>query len=187
MVKRIFDIVCSFIGIALFLPLLLTVALLIHGEDRGPVFFFQERVGGRRQTIRVFKFRSMRDGEVTRVGRWLRATGIDEVPQFFNVLMGDMSVVGPRPLTQDDIERLGWDESRYDRRWDVRPGITGLAQLHGGRSARVSWFLDLRYLRVQSVWLDAWLVFLSFVVNVVGKRRVRGWLQGKSCKQSGAR
>lgn len=178
MTKRGFDLICSLVGLLLFSPVFLAVAVLVYCDDRWPLFFLQDRAGQDGAPIRVIKFRTMRGGAVTRVGRWLRATGIDEVPQFINVLMGDMSMVGPRPLTREDIERLAWDQPRYAARWSVRPGITGLAQLHGGHSARVSWFLDRRYLQRQSIALDAWMVFLSFVVNIVGKRRVRRWLRG---------
>ena len=181
--KRAFDIACACIAFLLFTGPLGIVALLVYTEDRGPVFFLQERAGRRRKPIRVFKFRTMQDGRVTRVGRWLRAAGIDEIPQFINVLTGDISVVGPRPLTEDDIVRLGWGTPRFVTRWEVRPGITGLAQLYGGHGAGVSWFLDRRYLQIQSLPLDSTIVFLSFVVNIIGKPRVRsclGWLKRKS-------
>jgi lipopolysaccharide/colanic/teichoic acid biosynthesis glycosyltransferase len=151
----------------------------VYADDRGPVFFIQHRAGRMRAPIRVFKFRTMEGSRITRVGRWLRATGIDEIPQFINVFRGEMSVVGPRPLTEDDIDRLGWNAPRYAKRWEVRPGITGLAQLYGGHSARISWYLDRRYLKIQSVRLDAAMVFLSFVINLVGKKRIRRWLRGR--------
>ena len=185
MTKRCLDIACATVGLALFSPVLLVVAAMIRGEDGGPILFRQDRVGRFGSAFRVFKFRTMRNGEVTGVGRWLRGTGIDEIPQFINVLFGDMSVVGPRPLTRMDIERLGWNIPRYEERWSVRPGITGLAQLYGGYSARVSWYLDRRYLRFQSVLLDLWLIFLSFVVNIVGKQRMRVWLTGRRAARTG--
>ena len=88
-----------------------------------------------------------------------------------------MSVVGPRPLTPDDIERFGWNHARYLARWTVAPGITGLAQLYAGRSGRLSWYLDRLYLRRHTTGLDAGIVVLSFIVNIVGKHRVRVWLR----------
>ena len=119
----------------------------------------------------------MRGGEVTRVGRWLRATGLDETGQFLNVLRGDMSMVGPRPLTLDDVKRLGWTRAEYDDRWGTRPGITGLAQLLGGGTARGSLRLDRLYVARRSVGLDTQIIAASFVVNVAGKRRTKGWLR----------
>jgi len=175
--KRYFDIACACFALTVFLPFLFTVAFLIYFDDRGSVFFLQERIGQHHKKIRMYKFRTMRDGDVTRVGRWLRATGIDEIPQFLNVLFGSMSVVGPRPLTENDINRLGWDQPRYSRRWNVLPGITGLAQLYGGHGAEKSWQFDRHYLRRYTFMLDVQIVFLSFVINIVGKQRVQAWLQ----------
>ena len=106
-------------------------------------------------------------------GRWLRRTGIDEVAQFLNVCRGEMSVVGPRPLTSEDLSRLGWTDARTDWRFATRPGITGLSQLFGGRGARTSLRLDRLYLKRQSVTLDLQLIALSFAANIVGKRTVR--------------
>jgi lipopolysaccharide/colanic/teichoic acid biosynthesis glycosyltransferase len=111
------------------------------------------------------------------VGRWLRATGLDETAQLLNVLLGDMSMVGPRPLTRRDVDRLGWTQKEHDARWDVDPGITGLAQLFGGRAARASLRFDKLYAAKRSAWLDTQLIAASFVVNVAGKRRTKGWLR----------
>jgi lipopolysaccharide/colanic/teichoic acid biosynthesis glycosyltransferase len=174
--KRGADVVLGLIGAQLFAPLQLVAGALICVEDGGPVFFRQERVGRRRRPFTLLKLRTMRDGRVTRVGTWLRATGLDETPQFLNVLRGDMSVVGPRPLTAADVARLGWDRAERDARFGVRPGITGLAQLFAGRSARHSRALDALYARRSSPGLDLWLVAVSFAVNVRGKARVRGLL-----------
>ncbi|MCP4655661.1 MAG: sugar transferase [bacterium] len=110
------------------------------------------------------------------MGRWIRATGLDEVPQFLNVLKGEMSVVGPRPLTAADVARLGWDDRRYDARWTVRPGVTGLAQVFGGRGARVSWYLDRQYLANRSPGLYLWLILITSAMTIVGKARMRALL-----------
>jgi lipopolysaccharide/colanic/teichoic acid biosynthesis glycosyltransferase len=115
----------------------------------------------------------MRDGRVTLVGRVLRATGLDELPQFINILRGDMGAVGPRPLTESDVTRLGWTGPRYDFRWRVRPGLTGLAQVTEARSGRLSLALDRRYVSRQSLSLDLRLIAISFAINALGKRRVR--------------
>src|SRR5262249_17338621 len=148
----------------------------------GPPIFRQERVGRGRQPFTLLKFRSMRNGEVTRIGEWLRRTGIDEVPQLVNVWRGEMSFVGPRPLTAQDIARLGWDGPGHESRFAVKPGITGLAQLLAGRGARASERLDQLYLRRQSVALDLQLIALSFAVNVFGKRRVRRLIRASQAR-----
>jgi hypothetical protein len=115
----------------------------------------------------------MRNGEVTRVGAWLRATGLVELPQLANVLRGDMGLVGPRPLTPDDVARLGWGGASHDLRWRLRPGIVGLAQLYAGRGARVSWFLDCRYVRVRDARMDMLILLATAGVPLAGKRRIR--------------
>src|SRR5437868_6370667 len=127
--KRAFDLVGAVAGVVVFAPVMVVAAVGILLDDGRPILFRQARVGYRRRPFSIFKFRSMRDGRVTRVGRVLRATGLDEVPQFFNILRGEMSGVGPRPLTEADIARLGWNDRGVDFRWRVNPGLTGLAQL----------------------------------------------------------
>lgn len=171
--KRVVDLVFAGAASLVFAPLVAGIAVAVWLDDRGPTFFTQPRIGEGREVFRVIKFRTMRDGAVTRVGRWLRHTGLDELPQFVNVCRGDMSVVGPRPLTPEDVARLDWASARHDWRFVVKPGITGLAQLVGGRSARHSARLDRLYLRSQSAVLDARLVALSFVANILGKSSVR--------------
>lgn len=171
--KRLFDLVGAAGGLIVFLPVMTVVAVAILLDDGRPILFGQQRLGARRRPFRILKFRSMRDGRVTRVGRVLRATGLDELPQLLNVLRGDMSAVGPRPLEAADVTRLGWMDARYDFRWRVRPGLTGLAQLMADGSSRTTAVLDRAYLARQTLRLDARLIALSFVVNVLGKRRVR--------------
>jgi lipopolysaccharide/colanic/teichoic acid biosynthesis glycosyltransferase len=171
--RRAFDIVGAAAGLVFFAPVCLLVAMAILLEDGRPVFFCQDRLGERRRRFTILKFRSMRDGHVTSVGRLLRDTGLDELPQLINVLRGDMSAVGPRPLIEADVVRFGWAGARYDFRWKVRPGLTGLAQVVGPRSRRASLFLDRSYIARQCLWLDIRLIALSFAVNALGKQRVR--------------
>ena len=171
--KRLFDLVGAVGGLLAFSPAMAVIAGAIVLEDGWPVLFRQERLGRRRRPFTILKFRSMRDGRITRVGRLLRATGLDELPQFINILRGDMSAVGPRPLTEADVTRLGWMAPRYDFRWRVLPGLTGLAQVTAARSGRLSLGLDRRYVARQSLWLDLRLVAVSFAINALGKRRVR--------------
>jgi lipopolysaccharide/colanic/teichoic acid biosynthesis glycosyltransferase len=185
--KRLLDIAGAAGGLLFFLPAMTAVSIAILLEDGFPLLFRQERLGAGRRPFTILKFRSMRDGRVTRVGRVLRSTGLDELPQFVNVLRGEMSAVGPRPLTAADTMRLGWTASRYDDRFTVRPGLTGLAQVVGSHASRSSLFLDRRHIARQGVWLDAQLIALSFAINALGKQRVRDryWRHGRKDRSSG--
>ena len=175
--KRTLDLLVAGTACAAFAPLVAGIAVASWLEDSGSPLFAQSRVGRQRHPFTILKLRSMREQRVTRVGRWLRRTGIDELPQFVNVLRGEMSVVGPRPLTRQDVERLGWHEPPDDWRFAVNPGITGLSQLLAGPAARSTRRLDRLYLQRQSLTLDLRLIALTFAVNVAGKRNVRRWLK----------
>ena len=175
--KRALDVTFAVAACVAFAPVVVVIMLAIWLEDRGSPFFAQLRVGRRRTTFRILKFRTMRAGVVTRVGRWLRRTGLDELPQFLNVCRGEMSIVGPRPLTLEDITRLDWSSEHHDWRFAMKPGITGIAQLAGGRSAQHSARLDRLYLRRQCAALDLRMIALSFIINVVGKTAVRQWIR----------
>lgn len=179
MLQRSLDLVGAAVGLVLASPLLLVLACLIRLDDGGPVLFAQTRVGAAREPFCVFKLRTMRDGTVTRVGRWLRATGLDELPQLVNMLRGEMSLIGPRPLTAADVERLGWTDEAHAVRWSVRPGVIGLAQLYAGRGRRLSWFLDVAYVRARNLALDLGILAATVAIGLVGKRRVRGWLRAR--------
>jgi len=173
--KRIFDLVCSAFGLIALTPLFLIVAILIKLDSPGPVFFVQRRYGFNQKPFSIIKFRTMRaldDGAVvpqatrddprfTRIGSWLRRWNIDEVPQLFNVLTGDMSLVGPRPHALSHDHEFERRISFYARRHNVKPGITGWAQIHGFRGEidneqklrkRVEY--DLFYIDNWSLWLD---------------------------------
>jgi exopolysaccharide biosynthesis polyprenyl glycosylphosphotransferase len=178
-VKRATDITVSSILLILSSPMLVLAALLVKATSKGPVFFLQERVGLNKRRFRIFKFRTMvvnaeemmadleklneatgpvfkikNDPRLTRVGSFLRRTSIDELPQLLNVLKGDMSLVGPRPLPVRDYE--GFSEDWQRRRFSIRPGITCLWQV-GGRSSISfeQWMrLDLQYMDQWSLWLD---------------------------------
>ena len=174
--QRVFDVIGAAAGLAVFAPVMAVIAVAVLIDDGGPVLFRQERVGRERMPFRILKFRSMRDGRITRVGRLLRATGLDEVSQLFNILRGDMSAVGPRPLTADDVARLGWASSAFDFRWKCRPGLTGLAQLLGAHANDHALPLDRVHADQWSPLLDCQLIAWSFAVNAFGKARIRRWL-----------
>lgn len=189
MIKRLFDVTLAAVGLAVSSPLWLTIAAAIELEDGGPVFFPQPRVGRSGRVFRALKFRSMvpdaesrtgpvqaaeNDPRVTRVGRVLRATAMDELPQLWNILAGDMSFVGPRPLRPGEVEVRGdgrlvrLDEiPGYAERHRVRPGLTGLTQVYAPRDvSRQSKFrLDRLYLKRAGFWLDLRIIMLSFWIT----------------------
>lgn len=171
-VKRGFDVVIALCGLILLSPIALLTALMIALTSPGPVLFAQERVGRYSEPFTLLKFRTMRrdaesatgpvlsagrdDDRLTPIGRWLRLIRLDEVPQLINVLKGEMSLVGPRPERPHFVEKFTARTPLYARRHEVRPGITGLAQVHGGyhTDARDKLRFDLLYVSHYSVLLD---------------------------------
>lgn len=196
--KRAFDIFFAAAGLAASSPLWLLIALAVKLQDGGPIFYGQTRTGRNGRTFHAWKFRSMRpdaehgvgplqavenDPRVTPVGRLLRATAMDELPQLWNILVGDMSVVGPRALRPGEIEAHGSDAvvpaeaiEGFTERSSVRPGLTGIAQLYAPRdvSRRAKFRYDRLYVRRQSFWLDLRLVALSFWITLRGTWEHRG-------------
>jgi lipopolysaccharide/colanic/teichoic acid biosynthesis glycosyltransferase/predicted protein tyrosine phosphatase len=197
-IKRAFDVVLAGLGLVLSAPLWALFALAIKIEDGGPVFYRQERVGMGGQRFASLKFRSMipdaeqrfgplqsgqDDPRVTRVGRWLRATAMDELPQLWNIFRGDMSFVGPRALMPAEIEVNGHSTlvpleaiPGYRERHLAKPGLTGLAQIYADRDVprRQKFRYDLLYLRRQSLRLDLGLILLSFWISFRGRWEHRG-------------
>lgn len=171
--NRAADLMCCALAAPLLLPLFALIALAIRLDDGGPVLFRQQRLGIERRPFAIAKFRTMREQRITRVGAWLRRTGLDETAQVFNVLGGDMSWIGPRPLTAQDLQRLGWDRRQHDARFQIRPGMTGLAQLYGGVGAAWTRGIDRLYRRHRGPRLDLWIVAWSLAINLLGKTRVR--------------
>ena len=169
--RRAFDVAGACAGLLVFAPVMALALLAVLVDDGRPLFFRQRRLGYRRRPFSIVKIRTMRGGRATRVGRLLRATGLDEVPQFVNILAGEMSAVGPRPLTADDVARLGWSGREFDFRWEAKPGLTGLSQL-AGAPPHEALELDRSYAAGWNPLLDCRLIALSFAVNVLGKARV---------------
>ena len=178
--KRVMDIMVSGIGLIVASPILLLTAVLIKIDSPGPVLFLQERLGKDGQVFKIAKFRSMRvgaehtgsgvysgknDDRVTKIGRFIRATSIDELPQLYNILKGEMSLVGPRP----PLTYHPWTIDKYTEEqrhmFDVRPGITGWAQVHGRKD--VEWHrrieLNVWYVRHISFWLDVKIFFMTII------------------------
>jgi lipopolysaccharide/colanic/teichoic acid biosynthesis glycosyltransferase len=175
---RIFDVAGAAAGLLFFALPMAVIAGAILLADGTPLLFRQTRLGRGRARFTILKFRSMRNGRVTAVGRVLRATGLDELPQLVNILRGDMSAVGPRPLTEDDVLRLGWTTPACDFRWSVPPGLTGLVQVVGARSARHALRVDRCYVTRRNLRLDVRLIAWSFAINILGKKRVRRLVSG---------
>ncbi len=195
--KRVLDVLLAGFGLAASSPLWAALAIAIKWEDGGPVFFSQERAGEGGRVFRVWKFRSMipdaekhvgavqaTDGDprVTRIGRIMRATAMDELPQLWSIFIGDMSFVGPRALRPGEIEVLGSgrlealeDVPGYAHRARVRPGLTGVAQIYAPRDIprRNKFRYDRLYVARQSFWLDVKLIATSFWITFRGRWETR--------------
>ena len=193
--KRLFDVTLALTMLVVSAPVWLAIAVAIKLDDAGPVFYRQERWGRCQKRFQVLKFRTMvahsdrdfgvrqassDDQRITRVGRLLRATGLDELPQILNILLGDMSFVGPRALAVDECTRDGipirYDETYgFARRLQVRPGLTGLATIYLPKDApsALKFRVDLLYVSRLSFWLDLRLVALSFWISFRGKWETR--------------
>lgn len=193
--KRLFDILFSLLVLILFSPVYLILALLIALSSRGPIFYIQERVGKNYKRFNCIKFRTMvsnadevliqmietspqfqqewknnfklkKDPRITTIGKFLRITSLDEFPQFWNVLKGDMSVVGPRPLVAEELPKYG---CHINEILTIKPGITGLWQVSGRNDIpyprRVQ--IDLYYVKFRNFWLDLWIILKTIAVVVI--------------------
>ncbi|MGN0482382.1 MAG: undecaprenyl-phosphate glucose phosphotransferase [Lachnospiraceae bacterium] len=187
LVKRIVDVIGSIFCIILFSPVMLVTAIIIKLTSPGPLIFCQERVGLHNRPFKMYKFRSMRvqdekeekkgwtvrdDPRVTPVGKFIRKTSIDELPQFFNVLKGDMSLVGPRPERPQYVEKFREEIPRYMVKHQVRPGITGWAQVNGYRgdtSIRKRIEHDLYYIENWTLGFDFKILFLTIFKGFINK------------------
>jgi len=184
-VKTVFDFIFSVLVLIVLSPLLLVVALIIKLDSKGPVLFIQERAGLGQKTFRIFKFRTMLanaqdgfgpagrvltqgDDRITRVGQFLRASSIDEIPQLWNVVKGEMALIGPRPVLPVHVEQFS---SFQKERFRVKPGLTGLVAVRGGYA--LSWpqriRLDVWYVRHQSFALDCYIFFRTIKLLIFGR------------------
>lgn len=173
-VKRIIDVLVASAGIVLFFPLMVVIALAIWCKMGRPIIYRQMRPGLHGRPFVLYKFRTMTNAvdangqllpdeqRLTRLGRWLRTTSLDELPELWNVLKGDMSIVGPRPLLMEYLDRYTPEQAR---RHEVKPGITGWAQINGRN--RLSWEekfrFDIWYVDNWTVWLDVKIMLLTII------------------------
>lgn len=173
-IKRLLDFICALVLLIIFSIPMICIAILIKIEDRGPIIYKSKRMGKGLKTFNTYKFRSMKTNReelhsnmsheqmVTKVGRFIRKTSLDELPQLFNILKGEMSFIGPRPWIPEYYE---WFTDEQKRRADVLPGISGLAQVKGrnGISIFKKIDYDLEYVNKISLWMDIKLVWLTII------------------------
>lgn len=184
-IKLIFDIVVSFIVLIIFLPIWIIVAILIKVTSPGPVFFLQDRPGQYKKIFKVYKFRTMRlgsekmikgqevmkdDDRITSIGKFLRSSKIDEIPQLLNVLKGEMSLVGPRP---ERVASLVDYTDEISKRLNMKPGMTGLAQVSGNIYLTLEdrYKLDVYYVENFNIWLDIRIIVRTVGVVLLGEDR----------------
>ncbi len=186
--KRVFSLLLSSLAILITSPIMLLAALAIRLDSPGPVIFRQKRVGEQGKLFTVFKFRSMFDGSdkkaltpaehgdarITRVGKWLRRTRVDELPQLFNIMKGDMAFVGPRPFVPEQEEECAAKIPFYRERWLVKPGATGWAQINRGYNVtlednREKLAYDLFYIKNVSFGLDLFIMFSTIKLRLLGR------------------
>lgn len=189
-IKRLFDFLCSFFGLVVLSPVFLVVYISLRLQNDGSVIFRQERIGYKGKKFNIYKFRTMRtdsesegtpllakkgDERLTKVGKFLREHHLDELPQLFNVFVGDMSFVGPRPERQYFIDMIKKENPNYDYLFLVRPGLTSMATIYNGYTDTLEKMLkrlemDLEYLQKRSLWLDLKIIVTTVLYIVKGKK-----------------
>lgn len=189
-IKRIIDFCTALVCLVLFSPLMLACYIAIKREDGGPAIFRQERIGRFGRPFTIYKFRSMKvdaekDGpalyqhehetRMTKVGKFLRTHHLDELPQLWNVVKGEMAFIGPRPERKYFIDKIMEKDPRYTYLYQVRPGVTSYATLYNGYTDTMEKMLrrlelDLYYLEHRSLWFDAKLLLLTFINIAFGKK-----------------
>lgn len=189
-VKRVFDFLVAFVALVVFSPLFIVCYFAVKHEDGGPAIFKQERIGRFGRPFYIYKFRSMRvdaekngpalykherDTRMTKVGKFLRVHHLDELPQLWNVVNGDMSFIGPRPERKFYIDQIMLQDARYEYLYQIRPGVTSYATLYNGYTDTMEKMLkrlelDLYYLKNRSWWFDITILFKTFVNLAIGKK-----------------
>lgn len=189
-IKRVFDFLVAFVALIVFSPLFIICYFAVKHEDGGPAIFKQERIGRFGRPFYIYKFRSMRvdaekngpalyqherDTRMTKVGRFLRVHHLDELPQLWNVVRGDMSFIGPRPERNFYIDQIMKLDPRYAYLYQIRPGVTSYATLYNGYTDTMEKMLkrlelDLYYLKHRSWWFDITILFKTFVNLAIGKK-----------------
>ncbi len=189
-IKRFFDFFTAIVSLIIFSPLFLVCYILVKREDGGPAIFKQERIGRFGRPFYIYKFRSMRvdaekDGpalyqhenetRMTKIGKFLREHHLDELPQLWNVVKGDMAFIGPRPERKYFIDKIMEHDSRYSYLYQIRPGVTSYATLYNGYTDTMDKMLrrlelDLYYLEHRSWWLDIQIIVKTFINIVFGKK-----------------
>lgn len=189
-VKRVFDFLVAFVALVVFSPLFIVCYFAVKHEDGGPAIFKQERIGRFGRPFCIYKFRSMRvdaekngpalyqherDTRMTKVGKFLRVHHLDELPQLWNVVRGDMSFIGPRPERKFYIDKIMLHDVRYEYLYQIRPGVTSYATLYNGYTDTMDKMLkrlelDLYYLKNRSWWFDITILFKTFVNLAIGKK-----------------
>ena len=179
--KRLFDFTLSLIGLIVIFPILLIVAILVKCTSKGPIFYTQERLGKNGKKFKLIKFRSMRvdaeangaqwsqgedDPRITKFGRFMRLTRTDELPKLINILVGSMSIVGPRPEREVFYNEFQKYIHGFSERMKVKPGLTGLAQVSGGYDLKLEEKIvyDIEYIKKRSLWLDITIIFKTVLV-----------------------
>ena len=173
-IKKLTLKVIAFILLLIISPLffLISVILCLYSKQKPKIIFKQTRIGIHKKEFTIYKFKTMEKDCITNLGELLRKTGLDEIPQLINIIKGEMSFVGPRPLMIDDIMRLGWTEKKHQVRWSVKPGITGNAQLQKTCNADLSFANDLHYVKNKSLYLDLSIFTRSIFIPIFGKKRI---------------
>ncbi|MBQ8095679.1 MAG: sugar transferase [Prevotella sp.] len=190
MAKRLFDIVCSILGLIILSPVYLIIYIGLKFSTKGPAIFVQERIGKGGRPFNIYKFRTMivnneqngipqlaeaNDDRLTPFGRFLRAHHLDELPQLWNVLKGDMSFIGPRPERKYFIDQIMERDPRYEELYKIRPGLTSYATLYNGYTDTMEKMLrrlelDLYYLEHRSWWFDLKIICKTFLNILFGKK-----------------
>lgn len=192
-IKRVFDVLVAVVCLVVFSPLFLIICIAVKLEDGGPILYKQERIGKNGKPFNILKFRSMcvdaeedgpqlsvptikiEDPRTTKIGAFIRAHHLDELPQMLNVLKGDMSLVGPRPERKFFIEKIMEIDDRYPALYQIRPGVTSYATIYNGYTDTIEKMVkrlvyDLEYLQKRSLWVDIKLLYLTFARILFGKK-----------------